>query len=123
MYLVLRDNSFIGDWGLELGYDNLKYIEINDELLNKLNCNFLYCFKKILRKEKLNVFKTLKRKPKNINKNLLFDCWTYKTNENLLNKIGYNYISDYENDLKIIEKWYEENEKEEFIQDNERKVA
>ena len=63
MFLVFKDKSYIAQWGLELGNSDIKYIEIPNELLDKLSKNFLTVFKQYLKQIQYSSFTLRKKKP------------------------------------------------------------
>ncbi len=104
MYLKMIDNSAFGDWRLELNLSNEKIVFIDDKILEKLDCNFLYSFKTILRKNDFISIKEYKNKPKGKFTELDFYSWVgnYKKSE-----LAYKYKYDYLKSLEILEEIFE----------------
>jgi len=62
MYLIMEDKSIKAEFGLELGFSNMRFVEIPDELLEILSSSFIKNFKKVLKNNKfahINKSKTI----------------------------------------------------------------
>lgn len=109
MFLTFKDVSWIGDWGVELGHKNDRYIEIDDELLERLGkSKFLAVFSTVLRQNKFKYIQERKRRPKNSREYSLRNLINL---ENDLKKVYiYNYNGvqkDFNKQKEIVKEYFE----------------
>ncbi len=110
MFILFKDNSHTADWGLELGYSNIKYIEIIDSLIDTLSPNFIRVFKQTMKQKKYSSFKIRKTKPKNLKELQLhnFVDMNFDTSKIYIKyEHQHNLLKAYENDVEIVSKYYE----------------
>ena len=116
MYIEMKDKSIITEWGLESGTikNDMKYLFIPNELITMLSKTFIQKLKLVYKNMEYIAIKEFKR----LNENKYSQKLEYQNiihqpyNDDILNiryEHSYKLVREWENDIKIIEEYYNQN--------------